>query len=137
MFLRRAAAEFPEDQGADGKVEEGAGEEAEEDDDGDGVEDFAAGLAGSEEERDKGEAGGEGGHQDRDNALLCASNDHFLVKRFALFVEEVEVVREHHNAVSRGDAGEGDEADHGGNGDGAVGEKPDSDYGPDEGEGDV
>jgi hypothetical protein len=46
VFLHRAAAEFPEDEAADGEVEEGAGEEAEEDHDGDGVEDFAAGLAG-------------------------------------------------------------------------------------------
>ena len=87
MFLRRAAAECPEDEGADGEVEEGAGEEAEEDDDGDGVEDFAAGLAGAEEEGDKREAGGEGGHEHRDDAFLRAANDHFLVKRFALFAE--------------------------------------------------
>ncbi len=37
VLFRRAAAEFPEDEGAEGEVEEGAAEEAEEDDDGDFV----------------------------------------------------------------------------------------------------
>ena len=43
LFLCGAAAEFPEDEGADGEVEERAGEEAEENHDGDGMEDFATG----------------------------------------------------------------------------------------------
>ena len=137
MLLRSAAAEFPEDEGADGEVQEGAREEAEEDHDGDGVEDFTAGLAGAKEERDEGESGGEGGHEHGDDAFLRASEDHFLIEGIAFLPEEVEVVGDHHDAIARGDAGEGDEADHGGDRNGAVGEKPDAEDGADEGERDV
>ena len=137
MLFCRAAAEFPEDKGADGEVEEGAREEAEEDHDGDGVEDFATGLAGAEEERDEGESGGEGGHEHGDDSFLGAADDHLLVEAFALLAHQVEVVGNHHDSVAGGDAGEGDEADHRGDGDGAVGEKPDADYGSNEGEGNI
>lgn len=112
MFFRCAAAEFPEDEGPDSEVEEGAGEKAEKDDDGDGVEDFATGLAGSEEERDKCEAGGESSHENRDDPFLCATKDHFLIQGFALFSNEVKVVGDHHDSISRGDAGKSDKSDH-------------------------
>lgn len=137
MLFRGAEAEFPEDKGADGEIEEGAREEAEENYDGDGVEDFAAGLAGAEEEWDEGESGGEGGHEHGDDALLRAADDHLLVEAFALLAHQVEVVGNHHDSVAGGDAGEGDEADHRGDGDGAVGEKPDANHGSDEGEGNI
>jgi len=60
-----------------------------------------------------------------------------LIEGFAFLAEEVEVVGDHHDAVARGDAGEGDKADHRGDGDGAVGEEPDAEDGADEGERDV
>ena len=53
-----AFAEEPEHRGGDCEVEQGAADEAADDDDGDGMQDFLSRLVRGEEQRDERDAGG-------------------------------------------------------------------------------
>ena len=70
-----------------------------------------------EEQRDECDAGGKCGHEHGDEPFEGSARDHLARETFALVLHQVEVVRDHHDAVARGDTGDGDEADEGGDGD--------------------
>lgn len=97
--------------GCDEEIEEGGGEEAADDDGGDGVEDFAAGDISLEDERDECDARGEGGHEDGDEAFVGAAEDEGFGEGDFFYEFEVAEMGEQHDAISRGDAADGDEAD--------------------------
>ena len=68
------------------------------------VEDFFAGLPGSKQERQQpDEAGGRRHHHGR-QTLQAAANDHLFAKRFAFVFHQMNVVRNHHDAVAADDA---------------------------------
>ena len=110
-------AEMEEDERANEEFEQRGTDEAADDDDGDGVENFFARLVAGEDERDEGDTGGEGGHEDGDHALERAALDHRAGETLALVAHEVKVMRNHHDAVARGDAAHGDETDERGDAD--------------------
>lgn len=117
------AAEEIKDGGGDHEVEQGAADEAADDDDGDGMEDFFAGFIGSKQQWHEGDAGAEGRHEDGDKAFQRAAHDHGATESFAFMLHEMEVVRDHHDAVAGGDSADGDEADEGGDAD-VIDEQP-------------
>jgi len=64
-----------------------------------------------DDQRQQGEAGAGGGHQDRHQPLLRAADDQVRPERLPLEAAEVIVVRQQHDAVPRRDADHGDEPD--------------------------
>ena len=69
------------------------------------------GSPGREHERHEREPGRQRRHQHRHEPLERAPDDHVLGERLALVLDEVQVVRDHHDAVAARDAGERDEPD--------------------------
>ena len=116
-FFGGFSAENVEEGGGDGEAEYRGADEAADDDDGHGVQDFLAGLVGCEEEGDEGDACGEGRHDDGDEAFEGAAFEHLAGEAFALVAHEMEVVGDHHDVVAGCDAGDGDEANEGGDAD--------------------
>ena len=75
------------------------------------MQDFLAWLIRSQHKWQKCYASREGCHEDWNHPLHCAPLNHLACKSFALVAHEVQVVREHHNAISGRNASDGDESD--------------------------
>ena len=81
------------------------------------MQNFFARLVCCENKRNERYAGRKGCHQDGNHPLQRAAFDHLARESLALVAHEVQVVREHHNAVAGGDASHGDKSDQRGDAD--------------------
>jgi hypothetical protein len=130
------AAPLPGESGQDQKVEQGAGDEASEDDEGHGAFDLAAGFATAEGEGQDAKGGDESGHEDGEQAFAGPAGDGVESPGGVFLRDEVLIVGDEHDAVPGADAKEGDEADQGTDAENtAAGE--DSEDATDEGEGKI
>ena len=112
-FFRGFASEAIEQRGRDEQTQESRADQAADDDDGDGVEDFLARFIRGQHQRDEGETGRERGHQDGDQAFLGAPGDHFRGEPFTLVLHQVKVVGDEHDVVPCRNTTDGDESDQG------------------------
>ena len=108
---RGLTSDEPEDGRGHDKVEQGRGNETADDGDSDGVKNLFSRFARCEDKRDKGNPGGEGGHQNRHESLLRATDDEGHAETFPFVPHEMEVVGDHHDPVPRRNTADGDEAD--------------------------
>ena len=95
------------------KSEQGRADEAANDDHGDRVKYFFARFSGSEDQWDQRYASGQCSHEHGHESFLGPSLDHLLGEAFAFVSHEVKVMGQHHDGITRGDAGDGDEPDEG------------------------
>ena len=90
------AAEFEKERGRDELIEQRGADQAADDDDGQRIQNFLAGLAGAHRQRNPADDGGQGRHQDGRKTLQAAPHDHLLVELLAFVLHEMGVVRNHH-----------------------------------------
>ena len=109
--------EFKKDQRSDQEIQDSRGDETSDNNHCDGMKDFLSGLIRGEDEWNERYACGKCGHEDGHHPLECAALDHRAGEAFALVAHEVQVVGEHHNAVSGRNASYGDESDQRGDAD--------------------
>ena len=69
------------------------------------------GLISADDQRDEGQAGGEGRHQDRRQAFFGAAHDEVRAEFFAFDFFQMPVMADEHDAVAGGDAEHGHEPD--------------------------
>ena len=112
-----AAAEQPEQGGSDREADQGGSDQPADNADRHRMEDFLARFAGGEHERHQSDARSQRSHADWNKAFEGASLDHGAGEALALVADEMQIVGEHHNAVTGSHAAYRDEADKGGDGD--------------------
>src|SRR5262245_21439281 len=112
--LQGLAPELQEQDGRQQRIEQRRADEAAEDRHGHGVQDLASGLASPEQQRQERQASAQRRHQHGRQALEAAAHDEGGAESLPFEEGEVDVVADLENAVARGDAGQRDEADHGG-----------------------
>ena len=94
--------ESKEQRGRDQLVEQGGRQHPAEDDEGQRVENLLAGLARSEYQGQQADEARRCGHHHRGEAFQAASNNHRFAELFAFVLHEVDVVRDHDDAVAAG-----------------------------------
>src|SRR6266516_2658234 len=107
-------AESEEQHGREDGIQQGRAQQTAEDGDRDRVQDFPSRLIRAKQQRGQGEAGRKRRHQHRGQPLEAASDDNSSHEELAFVQGKIDILRNLQDAVSRRDAGERDEADHGG-----------------------
>ena len=104
-------AETGEQRRQDEQVQQRRGDQAAEDHEGHRVFNFLAGFVARHDQRDERETGCQSSHQNRGEAFGGASDDQVRAERNSLFVLQVSVMIDQHDAVSRGDSEDRHEVD--------------------------
>lgn len=105
------SSESQEQGGCDELVQHSGGEHASENHKREWVQDFLAGLSGPEQQRQQADKAGGRGHHHGSQSFQAALNDHPFAKLVSFVFHQVDVVRDHHDAVAADNSDEGDEAD--------------------------